>query len=139
MDRQRLVGTARCRICEAGFQTVINNLSDPVDVYGEWIDAISERERGARQPKVAAVADAGKDLDEEKLEASGDESEELPDLLKDAKKASPGSKSSIIESDEDVEGSEGQRITKGKPQSNKSSDEEPGSLGEEEELSDGEE
>ena len=45
MDRQRLVGTAKCRVCAGGYQTLITGLSDPIDVYSEWVDVIAERDR----------------------------------------------------------------------------------------------
>lgn len=57
-DRQRQIGTITCRICSAGYQTVINcklnsdnieadilDLSEPVDVYGEWVDAIDAQDQ----------------------------------------------------------------------------------------------
>lgn len=51
MDRGKQIGTARCRVCTAGYQTVITNLSDPVDVYSEWVDVIAEREKNKSNGK----------------------------------------------------------------------------------------
>ncbi|GFW60043.1 transcription elongation factor 1 homolog [Trichonephila clavipes] len=39
MDRQRNTGRITCRVCLEDFQTSINYLSEPVDVYSDWIDA----------------------------------------------------------------------------------------------------
>ncbi|OTF72893.1 hypothetical protein BLA29_003074 [Euroglyphus maynei] len=39
LDRQRNVGRISCRICLEDFQTNINYLSEPIDIYTEWIDA----------------------------------------------------------------------------------------------------
>lgn len=43
-----------CRVCQAGYQTAINSialiyshfigLSEPIDVYSEWVDAIATKE-----------------------------------------------------------------------------------------------
>ncbi|KAJ1846338.1 hypothetical protein LPJ73_004564, partial [Coemansia sp. RSA 2703] len=42
MDKEHNVGNLRCKICTAAYQASINNLSAPVDVYSEWIDACEE-------------------------------------------------------------------------------------------------
>ncbi|TKR80553.1 hypothetical protein L596_014611 [Steinernema carpocapsae] len=42
MDRDRNVGFISCRICLEDFQTTINTLSEPIDVYSDWIDACEE-------------------------------------------------------------------------------------------------
>lgn len=39
MDKKLGVGVLTCKICGQHFQTSINTLSDPVDVYSEWVDA----------------------------------------------------------------------------------------------------
>ncbi|KAJ1807320.1 hypothetical protein LPJ75_004830 [Coemansia sp. RSA 2598] len=52
MDKDRRVGNLKCRICSASYQAAINHLSEPVDVYSEWIDACEE----AKLKEVAAVS-----------------------------------------------------------------------------------
>ena len=47
LDRAKLAGNAKCRLC--GASTVINSLSDPVDIYAEWIDAIDARQKAKRK------------------------------------------------------------------------------------------
>ena len=42
MDRDRNVGFISCRVCSEQFQTNINYLSEPIDVYSDWIDACEE-------------------------------------------------------------------------------------------------
>jgi transcription elongation factor Elf1 len=32
-------GSVHCNTCNAKYETHINALSDPIDVYSEWIDA----------------------------------------------------------------------------------------------------
>ncbi|KAI9595551.1 transcription elongation factor Elf1 like-domain-containing protein [Syncephalis fuscata] len=39
LDKESKVGNVLCRVCSASWQTSINYLSEPVDVYSEWIDA----------------------------------------------------------------------------------------------------
>ena len=40
MDRKKMTATVECRMCNAIFNMAINHLSDPVDVFHEWIDTI---------------------------------------------------------------------------------------------------
>jgi transcription elongation factor Elf1 len=42
LDRESAIGSLNCRICGTFWQTTIHNLSEPVDVYSEWIDACEE-------------------------------------------------------------------------------------------------
>jgi len=42
MDRQRNIATIRCQVCVEDYQTSINYLSEPVDVYSDWIDACEQ-------------------------------------------------------------------------------------------------
>ncbi|XP_043605479.1 transcription elongation factor 1 homolog [Bombus pyrosoma] len=39
MDQHRKIAKISCRICSEDFQTNINMLSEPIDVYNDWIDA----------------------------------------------------------------------------------------------------
>ncbi|KAG5191459.1 transcription elongation factor Elf1 like-domain-containing protein [Tribonema minus] len=42
------VGTLQCRRCDTKYSTVINYLSEPIDIFTEWIDA-AEAEHAANQ------------------------------------------------------------------------------------------
>ena len=42
MDREKQVGLVQCDVCHASFTTMINALSEPVDVYCDWIDACED-------------------------------------------------------------------------------------------------
>ncbi|KAF8471920.1 transcription elongation factor Elf1 like-domain-containing protein [Kalaharituber pfeilii] len=50
LDKKASVGTLFCKVCAQTFQTDINSLSAPVDVYSDWIDACDAvtRESGGR-------------------------------------------------------------------------------------------
>ncbi|ONH64892.1 Transcription elongation factor 1 [Cyberlindnera fabianii] len=41
------LGTLYCKICGQSFQTPINALSKPVDVYTDWYDAVEEVNNGS--------------------------------------------------------------------------------------------
>jgi transcription elongation factor Elf1 len=38
MDRKNHIGEATCRICQEKFCTTIDALSEPIDLYSDWID-----------------------------------------------------------------------------------------------------
>ncbi|KAH0467881.1 hypothetical protein IEQ34_002914 [Dendrobium chrysotoxum] len=37
-DMKNLIGEASCRICQENFSTTITALTEPIDIYSEWID-----------------------------------------------------------------------------------------------------
>lgn len=39
IDKKINIGTLRCKVCGQNFQSPINSLSQPVDIYSDWIDA----------------------------------------------------------------------------------------------------
>lgn len=39
IDKKSNIGTLTCKICGQSFQTSINSLSEPIDIYSTWIDA----------------------------------------------------------------------------------------------------
>lgn len=39
MDKSRNVGKVYCRVCLESFQTTTSFLSEPVDIYNDWVDA----------------------------------------------------------------------------------------------------
>ncbi|KAL4518217.1 hypothetical protein Ndes2526B_g01356 [Nannochloris sp. 'desiccata'] len=39
LDRERNVGQVKCTLCSEHWETKIHALSEPIDVYSEWIDA----------------------------------------------------------------------------------------------------
>ncbi|KRY51747.1 Transcription elongation factor 1 -like protein, partial [Trichinella britovi] len=42
MDRDRNIGTIICYVCGETYQTHINYLLEPIDVYNDWIDACEQ-------------------------------------------------------------------------------------------------
>ncbi|KAI9477491.1 transcription elongation factor [Coemansia mojavensis] len=46
MDKTRNVGILQCKVCSISFESGINHLSEPVDVYSDWVDACERVNRG---------------------------------------------------------------------------------------------
>ncbi|KAJ8765234.1 hypothetical protein K2173_011936 [Erythroxylum novogranatense] len=38
IDMKNLIGEAICSICQESFSTTITALTEPIDIYSEWID-----------------------------------------------------------------------------------------------------
>lgn len=65
LDKRNSVGDLHCKICGQNFQTAINSLSQPVDIYSDWIDACED---------LAEEADAaGENLGNEEDDYSDDD------------------------------------------------------------------
>lgn len=45
MDDASMTGTLKCRVCDSQYRSTINSLSEPIDVYSEWLDETDERQR----------------------------------------------------------------------------------------------
>lgn len=78
LDKKNNLGTLYCKICGQSFQTTINALSKPVDVYTDWYDATEEVNQGQKSEDEA---------DDEGYEVSA-----------------PGTKDDFIEDDEEEDG-----------------------------------
>lgn len=63
LDKKNSIGTLSCKICGQSFQTRINSLSQPVDVYSDWFDAVEEVNSGRGSD--TDDADEGSDSDYE--------------------------------------------------------------------------
>jgi len=57
LDKVHRIGNLICKVCGQGHQCVINNLSAPIDVYSDWIDAAEAVGRGANGAGVAGERD----------------------------------------------------------------------------------
>jgi len=59
MDKKAGIGQLQCKVCGQTFQTDINYLSAPVDVYYDWVDAadqVAEDHKEGRLGNVERVA-----------------------------------------------------------------------------------
>jgi transcription elongation factor Elf1 len=53
IEKKTGVGNLQCKVCGQTFQTPINTLSAPVDVYADWIDACDAVAKEAAAGKAA--------------------------------------------------------------------------------------
>ncbi|KAF8350690.1 hypothetical protein F5887DRAFT_940477 [Amanita rubescens] len=53
LDRKEGVAQLVCRVCDQRYQSRVNHLTEPIDIYSEWIDAADAAQReehGTRRP-----------------------------------------------------------------------------------------
>jgi len=73
MDIEHSIGTIRCDGCDAKYDARISRLSDPIDVYAEWIDQCEAvNVPGAGPSNAAAAADGEPDVLHDGGEADDD-------------------------------------------------------------------
>lgn len=94
LDKKNCIGSLSCKTCGQSFQTRITALSQPVDVYSDWFDAVEEVNAGrvsdadsddgsssdyesdsdaeAAGPAAGVAASAGLDSDEEEIDSEDD-------------------------------------------------------------------
>lgn len=48
-----------CRMCKVTYLTTINNLTEPIDVFSEWIDKVRGRRAALRSLAAALLSVAG--------------------------------------------------------------------------------
>jgi transcription elongation factor Elf1 len=44
MDNKAMIGELVCRVCNAKFQTTITSLTEPIDVFSEWLDETTDKQ-----------------------------------------------------------------------------------------------
>jgi len=60
MDKKENVGHLSCKVCGVTFQSNIHHLSEPIDVYSDWIDASEEIQAetaGSSRRRAAQLSD----------------------------------------------------------------------------------
>jgi len=66
MKKETNMGEILCRVCKAHFEAPINYLSEPIDVYSDWIDACERvNSATATETEPGEGADAEPNPDEE--------------------------------------------------------------------------
>lgn len=63
IDKKNGIGDLHCKICGQSFQTAINSLSHPVDIYSDWIDACEDLAED--QEAAEATGENGDDAEED--------------------------------------------------------------------------
>ncbi|KAI9510899.1 Elf1-domain-containing protein [Russula earlei] len=59
LDRKEGLAQLLCKICSQSFQSKVNHLTEPIDIYSEWIDAADyaakeEERRAQRRPTASS-------------------------------------------------------------------------------------
>ena len=52
----------RCRVCDANYQTFVTELSEPVDVYCQWIDACEDANKRLSMTRSKDLVEEDDDL-----------------------------------------------------------------------------
>ncbi|KAK0483646.1 Elf1-domain-containing protein [Armillaria novae-zelandiae] len=71
MDRKEGIAQLICKVCDQRFQSKVNHLTEPIDIYSEWLDAADAAQSGepvVRRPaasssRARAPPSAGSDDD----------------------------------------------------------------------------
>ncbi|KZT67730.1 Elf1-domain-containing protein [Daedalea quercina L-15889] len=69
LDRKEGIAQLFCKVCDQRYQSKVNHLTEPIDIYSEWIDAadaaekeiLSNRRTTAGSSRGAPVANFGSD------------------------------------------------------------------------------
>ncbi|KAJ7582683.1 transcription elongation factor Elf1 like-domain-containing protein [Mycena floridula] len=75
LDRKEGVAQLVCKVCDQRYQSKVNHLTEPIDIYSEWIDAADAAQKdepvarrpapSSSRPAAAAVSGAESDDDED--------------------------------------------------------------------------
>ncbi|GJE90817.1 Elf1 domain-containing protein [Phanerochaete sordida] len=60
MDRKEGIAQLFCKVCDQRFQSKVNHLTEPIDIYSEWIDAADAAERQNEASKAAGGGSSGR-------------------------------------------------------------------------------
>ena len=99
LNLSSMIGDLVCRICDAKFETQINSLTDPIDVFSEWLDEAQDiqdeemrrQKQGLPSQSTGFVGDGADYVDDED---GGDMGEHDDDA--------------VVGDEEDEEGAEGE-------------------------------
>ncbi|KAF0279037.1 hypothetical protein FOG50_00107 [Hanseniaspora uvarum] len=78
-----MIGTLHCNKCNVSFETKVNVLSDPVDVYTDWIDAVE----AVNDPKALNDSGSRKEIDSDSDSDLYDTDDDDDDVETDRKSA----------------------------------------------------
>ena len=76
LKHKEKIGMLKCRICGEEYQTRIHYLTEPIDVYSEWLDATEEAQAAEDASRSAAPRRHGSD---DRYDRYGDDDEEDDD------------------------------------------------------------
>ncbi|UCS19939.1 uncharacterized protein HLK63_E05951 [Nakaseomyces glabratus] len=108
LDKKNSIGHLSCKICGQSFQTRINSLSQPVDVYSDWFDAVEEVNSGrgsdSEHDNDDENSDSDYESDSDEAAAPQDSDEQEVDSDEDERiGASKRGRGALVDSDEEEE------------------------------------
>ncbi|KAF8136370.1 transcription elongation factor Elf1 like-domain-containing protein [Boletus reticuloceps] len=51
LDRKEGIAQLVCRVCDQRYQSKVNHLTEPIDIYSEWIDAADAAQKADQAPR----------------------------------------------------------------------------------------
>ncbi|KAF8559591.1 Elf1-domain-containing protein [Imleria badia] len=51
LDRKEGIAQLVCRVCDQRYQSKVNHLTEPIDIYSEWIDAADAAQKEDQIPR----------------------------------------------------------------------------------------
>ncbi|KAJ7097906.1 transcription elongation factor Elf1 like-domain-containing protein [Mycena belliarum] len=60
LDRKEGIAQLVCRVCDQRYQSKVNHLTEPVDIYSEWIDAADAAQRDEPTSRPAAASSSSR-------------------------------------------------------------------------------
>jgi transcription elongation factor Elf1 len=61
LDYRSMTGSLQCGVCNAKFHTTINKLTEPIDVFTEWLDESADAQNRAARKYSSDIARASLD------------------------------------------------------------------------------
>lgn len=107
LDKKNSIGSLQCKICGQAFQTRINGLSQPVDVYSDWFDAVEEVNTGR-----GSESEEDEDSDSDYESDSDNEEKPIKGTTASAGKGAPvdSDEEEVEQDEEDDDDDEDERI-----------------------------
>ncbi|KAL7409224.1 transcription elongation factor Elf1 like-domain-containing protein [Mrakia frigida] len=82
IDKKDMLGHLQCGVCGQKFTMAVTSLSDPIDVYTDWVDACEEAAKAGQEAERRGAAGGDRD----RGGASSDEEERAPRKRKEKEK-----------------------------------------------------
>ncbi|KAH9258809.1 hypothetical protein BASA81_002873 [Batrachochytrium salamandrivorans] len=81
IDMENKIGQLTCSACGVSFQTMVTSLSEPVDVYSDWIDACELANEGQKTTMPSAPTYSSKKRYTNEVDDDDDDEDDDADLL----------------------------------------------------------
>ena len=84
MDTHSMTGELRCGVCDAKYETQINSLSEPIDIFTEWLDETSNLQAEVIQKDIAQSTQYAREGESDEEDARGEDLEDdVNDIIDD--------------------------------------------------------